>query len=151
MRPPPQDPKHPKPHLTHTPWAGFSPREHWREEVLPLCPSPRCRRVRACVAAHDGLFCQRTHVSHEEHLDRGEGEPSFEETRGSEGNSHEALTQRWKAGEFDDLYGPWRARGVLMPPPQREFADLRGKPKRKRPHLLPPPCGEGRGGGRSGS
>ena len=34
-----------------------------RAKLLDACPSPRCRRRKACVDAHDGLYCQRTHFS----------------------------------------------------------------------------------------
>ena len=37
------------------------------------------------------------------------------------------LTRRWKAGEFDHLYGPWRARGALMKPPPKIYVEKPGK------------------------
>ena len=37
--------------------------ESGRQKPLPSCPSLRCRRAKACLAAHDNLYCQRTHFS----------------------------------------------------------------------------------------
>ncbi|MEO6608046.1 MAG: hypothetical protein ABIN69_06215 [Aestuariivirga sp.] len=34
---------------------------------------------------------------------------------------HDSLVARWKAGEFDALYGKWSARGVLLKPPEKAF------------------------------
>ena len=33
------------------------------------------------------------------------------------------MTGRWKAGEFDQLYGPYRAKGVLMKPPPKMYVE----------------------------
>jgi hypothetical protein len=33
------------------------------------------------------------------------------------------MTERWKAGEFDHLYGPYRPKGVLMKPPPKIYVD----------------------------
>ena len=132
--PPPPDPKKPLPHLSHSPWAGFTPREHKRAEALGLCPNPRCRRLKACVAAHDGLYCQRTHLSHAAYLAglaKREPPPRDLELRrlamidALEQNkaAHAALTARWKAGEFDHLYGKWRARGALVKPPPKQYVE----------------------------
>ncbi len=139
--PPHPDPKNPAPFLSHSPWAGFSPREHARPHALGLCPSKRCRRLKACVAAHDGVFCQRTHISHAEYLAAQPRAPSLFKGRSAEEleffrltmlekiaerkEQHDALTARWKAGEFDALYGKWRAKGALMHPPAKVFVALR--------------------------
>ena len=36
-------------------------------------------------------------------------------------NYHAAMTARWKAGEFDDLFGAYKARGVLLKPPPKNY------------------------------
>lgn len=33
------------------------------------------------------------------------------------------MTGRWKAGEFDQLYGPYRPKGVLMNPPPKIYVE----------------------------
>ena len=53
----------PRPYLSQQPWAGFTQHDRAREQPLPVCPSPRCRRAKACLAAHDTLYCRRTHFS----------------------------------------------------------------------------------------
>lgn len=132
--PPPANRKNPKPFLSHSPWAGFSPHDHPRDAALATCPSPRCQRVKRCVSAHGGIYCQRTHYSHAEYMAQ---QPRLE-VMDDPGNlelrrerlveqlelrkvRHDALVARWKAGEFDALYGKWTARGVLMTPPVKEF------------------------------
>ena len=138
---PPPDPKHPAPHLSHSPWAGFTAHEHRRDAELAICPSLRCRRLKQCVAAHDDLYCQRTHISHAAYLAGLPKRPTLLKNFSAEEleffrldvahkfaeakERHDALTARWKAGEFDALYGPWRARGVLMQPPEKDFVVVR--------------------------
>ena len=132
--PPPPNPHEPKPYLSHAPWAGFSPHDHPRGEALATCPSARCQRLKRCVAAHKGLYCQRTHYSHAEHMARQPKPARFSDPGNLELRRerlveqleerkarHDALVARWKAGEFDALYGKWSARGVLMKPPMKEF------------------------------
>jgi hypothetical protein len=132
--PPPVNRNNPKPYLSHSPWAGFSAHDHPRDEVLATCPSPRCQRVKQCVAAHNGVYCKRTHISHAEHMarqpkpvplrDPGNLELRRErlvEQLEQRKTRHDELVTRWKAGEFDGLYGKWTARGVLMRPPVKEF------------------------------
>lgn len=132
--PPPPNAREPKPYLSHAPWAGFSPHDHPRDEALPTCPSARCQRLKRCVAVHKGLYCQRTHHSHAEHMtglprparldDPGNLELRRErlvEQLEERKARHDALVARWKSGEFDGLYGKWSARGVLMRPPPKEF------------------------------
>ncbi len=121
----------PPPKLTHAPWAGYTAHEHKRGTALARCPSARCARVKECVAAHEGLYCQRTHISHAEHVRLNPSAPNthwdnlelrreamidrIEQRRAAQA----AMTARWKAGEFDQLYGKYSARGlVLQPPPQ---------------------------------
>ncbi|MBG1231396.1 hypothetical protein [Aestuariivirga litoralis] len=143
--PPNPDPKIHRPYLTHAPWAGYTSREHARAEPLAQCPNARCRRLQHCVAAHDDLYCQRTHISHAEYLD---GLPPHEpmivnspelmeiyklemEAQAADRlDAFKRLQARWKAGEFDALYGKYSARGVLKHPPEKRF--VRGpRPKRK--------------------
>ena len=139
--PPVPDPKQPAPHLSHAPWAGFTAREHKRDAALAICPSLRCRRLQACVGAHDDLYCQRTHNSHAAYLAGLPKRPTLLNNFSAEEleffrldvadkfaeakERHDALVVRWKAGEFDALYGPWRARGVLMYPPEKQYVVMR--------------------------
>ncbi len=37
------------------------------------------------------------------------------------------MTARWKAGEFDHLYGPYRAKGVLLKPPPKTYVERPAK------------------------
>lgn len=132
--PPPVNRRDPKPYLSHAPWAGFSQHDHPREEVLPTCPSARCQRVKRCVAAHHGLYCQRTHLSHAEFMARQPKPEPLLYTDNLELRRerlidlleqrkarHDELVARWKAGEFDAIYGKWSARGVLIKPPPKTF------------------------------
>ena len=133
MMPPRQRPRL-APRLSHAPWAGFGAHDHKRDEALVSCPSRRCARVKACVAAHEGIYCQRTHLSHAQFLAARPPAlpPPFADNLdlrrermldaiATRKAFHDMMTARWKAGEFDDLYGPWAARGVLMQPPLRVF------------------------------
>ena len=36
---------------------------------------------------------------------------------------HEKMVARWKAGEFDQLHGPYRAKGVLLKPPPKAYVE----------------------------
>ena len=36
---------------------------------------------------------------------------------------HAEMTARWKASEFDHLYGKYASRGVVMKPPPRIYVD----------------------------
>ena len=38
-----------------------------------------------------------------------------------------SMTGRWKAGEFDQLYGPYTAKGVLMKPPPKIYVEKLAK------------------------
>jgi hypothetical protein len=141
---PPRDPNAPR--YSKAPWAGFTPREHARETPRSRCDSLRCRRARQCLAAHDGLYCRRTHYSHKYFLAREKAEgridpplpplpkqPLPEEIQWRaeelqarvERKRHEArlMLARWKAGEFDAIYGKYSPRGMLMKPPPRNYVE----------------------------
>jgi hypothetical protein len=131
----------PAPYLTTTPWQLFTLRERKRPQTLAHCPSAKCKRAKACVDAHDQLYCQRSHESIAEQRARTGFTPqatapykewTFDEVTArreqsdlmlAEAQSRQReLTQRWKAGEFDALYGKFKPYGVLKQPPPREFA-----------------------------
>ena len=130
-----------------SPWAGFTSHDKPRSKPLPVCPHPRCRRDKTCLAAHDGLYCRRTYFSPAEIAemqpkdplaqaiaalptagdrwdfeDRGERIKQAAELRLAH---HEKMTARWKAGIFDDLFGKYSPRGVLIKPPPKAYVDLR--------------------------
>ena len=133
------------PYISDAPWSGFSALDWPREKPLPRCPAPRCRRARQCLAAHDGLYCRRTHLSAPEieamrresalskaialvppvfdpddlqaRLDRA---AQIAELRK---DHHAGMTARWKAGEFDHLYGKYAKAGRLMKPPPRLYQE----------------------------
>jgi hypothetical protein len=129
------------PYLSTAPWAGFTMDDHPRAAPLDVCPSPRCRRAKQCVAAHASLYCQRTHYSKAEYSAL---HPKLEDARlpkvrdasdlearrerlvlqiEQRQAAQEALTQRWMAGEFDGLYGKYNKRGVLMKPPPKFYVE----------------------------
>ena len=133
-------------YFSTTPWAGFARGSAPREEALPLCTQPRCRRAKLCIAAHENLFCQRTHFSANEKdkFDRAsqqafnkkfppypKGTPwELREKRvqaimAYRKSQQQELALRWKAGEFDHLYGKWRRGGVLLKPPPKDYVELR--------------------------
>jgi hypothetical protein len=129
------------PYLTTTPWAGYTPRERLRKTPLAKCPSKACARAKACVDAHDKLYCQRSHESlHQSHV--RSGKPSLKiskrpwtleqvqtkrliiEAQLGEAQAREKdMTERWKAGEFDQRFGKYRPGGVLKHPPVRQYTD----------------------------
>ncbi len=127
----------PPPKLTRAPWAGYTAHEHRRDAALDHCPSPRCARVKSCVAAHENLYCQRTHISHAEHLranppapkpDRGDLDlrrefliDQIEQRKARQ----QAMQSRWRLGEFDLLYGKYNRHGVLLAPPPRIYEEGR--------------------------
>ena len=135
--------KHNKPYLSHAPWAGFTHNDRARRTPLEACPHPRCLRAKACHAAHDGLYCQRTHFSPAEIAEMRRNDPLQKavaalpvirdkwdlEGRGERIKQiselrlahHEKMTARWKAGEFDGTYGKYSPRGVLMQPPPKAY------------------------------
>ena len=135
----------PRPRVSLEPWAGFTPHDCPRDNPLPSCPSPHCRRAKACLAAHDNLYCQRTHFSpaeqkkwerrdpHQRELDRvppvmdphdlTERMERINQLAEVQRAQAAEMTGRWKAGEFDQLYGPYRAKGVLMKPPPKIYVE----------------------------
>jgi hypothetical protein len=131
----------PQPYLTITPWAGFTARERKRKTLLAHCPSKACARAKACVDAHDKLYCQRSHESLAQSRVRQGLMPvkiskrlmTLEEAQAkrlaidglldeAKARQHE-LTQRWKAGEFDAAYGKFKPGGVLKHPPIRQYTE----------------------------
>ena len=135
----------PRPYFSQAPWAGFTKHDQPRRQPLPVCPSPRCRRAKACLAAHDNHFLPAPHFSpavkkkwqrrdpRRRELDAVPPvmDPSSLSERMERINelaaiqrAHAAkMTARWKAGEFDTLYGPYRARGVLLKPPPKTYVE----------------------------
>ena len=134
-----------RPHVSKQPWAGFTGHDCPRGIPLPVCPSPRCRRVKACVAAHEGLYCQRTHFSPPEQRKWKRRDPheraiaAIPPAQADSAVSHrlkllieraairvtqgEAMKARWIAGEFDHLYGPYTPKGVLMKAPPKIYVE----------------------------
>jgi hypothetical protein len=135
----------PRPHVSQEPWLGFTPHDCPRGIPLPICPSPRCRRAKACVAAHNTLYCQRTHFSPAEQKKWERRDPhqcavDAVPPVADYGNlmartkrlidiasirlmQKKEMTARWGAGEFDHLYGPYRPKGVLMKPPPKIYVE----------------------------
>jgi hypothetical protein len=133
------------PYYSHSPWLGFSKADKPRKQPLPICPDPRCRRGKRCVAAYDDLYCQRTHMAVAE-ADRITPRRALSE---QERNilapvdprnlqvRHQRIVDalelgierakekeaRWKAGEFDHLYGRYSPKGVLMKPPPKIYVE----------------------------
>ena len=134
--------KTPLPYLSKTPWAGFTSRQRPRQHALAACPSPACRRAKACIAAHDGLYCQRSHLGLGEIRHKNGQPPPAPVTPRSKPMTlrqvrvlgditqlqlediaarNAEMTKRWQSGEFDGLYGKYDAKGVLMHPPERRY------------------------------
>ena len=135
----------PRPRVSLEPWTGFTRHDAPRENPLPLCPSLRCRRAMDCLASHDNLYCQRTHFSAAEQKKWQRHDPRRREldtvppvmdphdlTERMEriaqlaairGAQAAAMTARWKAGEFDQIYGPYRPKGVLLKPPPKVYVE----------------------------
>ena len=135
----------PRPRVTHEPWSGYTRHDAPREVALPLCPAPRCRRAKQCAAAHDGLYCQRTHYSPAEQEKRQRRDPvrleldsvppavdptsltermaRIEDLAAIRRAHRERMTKRWKAGEFDGLYGKYTAKGVVLRPPPKIYVE----------------------------
>jgi hypothetical protein len=118
-------------------------------QSLPACSSLRCRRVKACLAAHDGLYCRRTHFSPSEqrkwesrdpHQRAMDAVPPVTDKKGLAARlkrlsdilairlaHRDEMTARWRAGEFDHLYGPYRARGIVMKAPPKAYVERPAK------------------------
>jgi hypothetical protein len=138
-----------RPYLSQNPWAGFTKHDRARDRPLPVCPSKHCRRAKACLAAHDNLYCQRTHFSpakitklwRESPLGRalaaipaaaGPDDLEGRKERIIRGREirhahYEKMVARWKAGEFDELYGPYTPKGVLLKPPPKTYVERPAK------------------------
>jgi hypothetical protein len=130
------------PYLTTTPWIPYTSGERKRAATLRLCPSARCRRAKACIDAHDDIYCQRSHESVDEARAR-QGLPppppvrrkhyTLAQIRAKAVETEMALEavearsaemrERWKAGEFDHLYGKFKPGGVLKVPPIRQYTE----------------------------
>ena len=140
------------PIVTRRPWAGFNGHDMARAEPLPCCPVPRCRRAKACIAALDNLYCQRTHHSLAEQRRLRAQDPLQQELdsvpEADDPNdlnarveriaalahirrAHDAdMLVRWKAGALNHLHGPYKASGVVLKPPPRAYAEMsHGNPK----------------------
>jgi hypothetical protein len=128
------------PILSHTPWAGYGPADFRRAEALPKCPSFRCGREKKCVAAHQDLYCRRTHYSKAEYVKQKPADQSAAQLpRARDALDLDArrerlilqieqrlevqaeLKARWKSGAVDHLYGKYRAGGVLLHPPDKIY------------------------------
>jgi hypothetical protein len=142
-------PKAQHPYISHEPWAGFTRHDCLRENPLPACPSPRCRRAKACIASHDTLYCRRTHFSPAEQKKWQRRDPHRRELAAvpEVADPHDLeerlervaelaairraqvaeMTARWKAGEFDQLYGSYTPKGVLMKPPPKTYVEWPAK------------------------
>ena len=134
-----------RPRVSLEPWTGFTGNDCPRDNPLPSCPSPHCRRAKACLAAHDNLYCQRTHFSPVEAKKCRRRDPRQRELDAvpSVMDPHDlterveriaqlaairrtqaaAMTARWKAGEFDHLYGPYAPKGVLIKAPPKVYVE----------------------------
>ena len=142
------------PRVTLTPWAGFTAHQSPRRQPLSVCPAARCRRAKACIAALDDLYCQRTHHSLDE-LRRLDAEsplrreldavpPVIDEADLSERmeriaalahirRAHDSYMLRlWKAGALDQAHGPFRARGVVLKPPLKRYVEGPAKKTKNR-------------------
>jgi hypothetical protein len=116
-----------------------------RAEALAVCPSPRCRRAKSCIAAVDSLYCLRTHHSLDElNAIRARSElkkefdfvmPVVDPTDlGAQlerlndlaaiRRAYEARQlERWKSGADDHLYGPYKPAGVVLSAPPKAYVD----------------------------
>jgi hypothetical protein len=136
------------PYLTTEPWVGYTSDDYPRETPQRICPKPRCRRAKQCIAAHDDLYCLRTHFTPKEYRQKHNLPDSaalVPRVRPSSDylnwdSIYDALdrcdekldtlkeytaeqTDRWKAGLFDHLYGPYKPRGVMKHPPPRVYVE----------------------------
>jgi hypothetical protein len=137
-----------KPLLTLQPWSGFGPYDKKRDLPLPVCPSPACRRAKACIRATDDHFCQRTHLTPTEIRAQAATGASKSITMPRLGpkasakqlavyrimtdhllediDLHNAqMLARWKKGELDHLYGKYDPKGITLQPPPRLYVETR--------------------------
>jgi hypothetical protein len=127
------------------PWSRFSSDDFPREQPLPLCPSQKCCRAKACLAAHKGLFCQRTHFVRAEGLVRTPKSemdqyiakipappPSKDndlriayiaEIAGLRTAEQREKMKLWRAGAFGNVYGPYHSKGIMKLPPPRVYVE----------------------------
>jgi hypothetical protein len=135
--------KMPVPYLTTTPWLGFTDHEFPRNKPHARCPAAACRRAKQCISCYDGIYCLRTHETPAERKRRKGPRPAPPSTRKTKYSlrhvqllSHlsqlrlaemekrkEEMTQQWKAGQLDDLYGPYKPGGVIKHPPTRVYVE----------------------------
>ena len=135
-----------RPRVSKAPWFGFTKHDWPRDVALDRCPSALCRRSKACLAAYDELYCRRTHHSPKEiklllqgteltqaldmvprlskHADDEERELHAHDISNIRQNYQDAMTARWKAGEFDHVFGPYHPRGVMLKPLQKIYVEL---------------------------
>jgi hypothetical protein len=133
------------PFVSLRPWAGFTAQDSPRPQPLERCPSARCRRAKACIAALDGLYCLRTHHSLAELQARARHSdlqreldsvpPVPDETdfparmeRIAElaqiRRAHEArMLAAWKAGTLSPGLPKFRSAGVVMRPPPKAYVE----------------------------
>ena len=135
-----------KPIVSRQPWTGFTGHDMARAEPLPRCPTHRCRRAKACIAALDNLYCQRTHHSlAEQRLLHAQNPVQQELDSVPEADDHDDLNARveriaalaqirrahdahmlglWKAGALSHLHGPFKPAGVVLKPPPRAYVEV---------------------------
>jgi hypothetical protein len=127
------------------PWSRYSADDCPREKPLPVCPAAKCRRAKACVAAHKGLFCQRTHFSRTEGQKRTpmsevdqyiaslpKPPPSagqelhttyLQEIAALRTSEQREKMKLWRAGAFGDQYGPYTTKGTMKQPPPCRYVE----------------------------
>ena len=135
------------PYVSNRPWAGFTAHDSPRPQPLAHCPSARCRRAKQCIATLDNLYCLRTHhglvvlqaIQRSSPLQRdldmvslvidpddmSEQIERLKDMAAVRRGHDEAMLERWKAGEFGRLYGPYRCNGVVLRPPPKVYIDER--------------------------
>jgi hypothetical protein len=144
-----------KPLLTLHPWSGFGPYDKRRDHPLSICPSPACRRAKACIRATEDSFCQRTHFTPVEiraqarsqsggqsgktvSMPRLGAKPSAKQLAAyrimtdhllEDIEVHNAqMLARWKKGELDHLYGKYSPKGIVLQPPPRAYVESKSPP-----------------------
>ncbi len=127
------------------PWSRFSADEFPRENPLPRCPDPKCRRAKACLSAHKGLFCQRTHFTIREgkirtpktetgkYIDAITMPPTgagldlhmtyIKEISGLRKVEQKQMEKIWRAGGYDKAFGPYTAKGFMRGPPAKHYVE----------------------------
>jgi hypothetical protein len=127
------------------PWSRFSADEFPRDKPISRCPDTKCVRAKACLAAHKGLFCQRTHFARtegERRVAKSDMEKYIESLPSPPANA--ALEARmdhikevsdlrametrekvklWRAGAFGKTYGSYRSGGLMKSPPPRHYVE----------------------------